>query len=86
MSLHKAYNIQLQVSRMFAEGQGLFAQIKVKDWLKERGEEPNDYDIVLQRQPAPAGTREVAVVTIVLRRKDGTPVAPWLLEQLTAEG
>jgi hypothetical protein len=85
MSLHKAYNIQLQVSRMFAEGQGLFAQIKVKDWLKERGEEPNDYDIVLQHQPAPPGTREVAVVTIVLSRKDGTPVAPWLLAQLTAE-
>jgi hypothetical protein len=83
MSQHNPYNIQLQISRMFKDGQGMFATIKVQDWLKERSENPADYKIAFNKKPAPPGSREVQVVEIVLQRKDGEPVAEWLMEQLT---
>lgn len=67
---------------MFAEGQSFFAKIKVNDWLKERNENPDDYEIAFDKQPAPPGSNLVFVVDILLSRKDGNPVDPWLLEQL----
>lgn len=82
MSRHNPYNLQLQISRMFQDGQGMFASIKVQDWLKERNENPADYEISFLKNPAPPGAREVQVVKIQLRRKDGEPVADWLLAQL----
>jgi hypothetical protein len=85
MSQHTPYNIQLQISRMFKDGQAMFASIKVQDWLKERSENPADYSITFNKKPAPPGSREVQVVEIVLQRKDGEPVADWLLAQLTGE-
>jgi cell envelope opacity-associated protein A len=85
MSQHTPYNIQLQISRMFKEGQAMFASIKVQDWLKERSENPADYNISFNKKPAPPGSREVQVIEIVLQRKDGEPVATWLLEQLTGK-
>jgi hypothetical protein len=82
MSRHNPYNLQLQISRMFQDGQAMFASIKVQDWLKERNENPADYEISFIKTPAPPGSREVQVVQIVLKRKDGEPVADWLLAQL----
>jgi hypothetical protein len=82
MSKYSPYNIQMQVSRMFQDGQAMFASIKVQDWLKDRNENPADYNIIFNKMPAPPGSREVQVVEIVLQRKDAEPVAPWLLEQL----
>jgi hypothetical protein len=76
------YSLQLQISRMFQEGQGLFANIKVQDWLKERNENPSDYEISFTKRPAAPGSREVQVVDIILKRKDGQPVESWLIEQL----
>ncbi len=86
MSRHTPYNIQLQVSRMFQDGQAMFASIKVQDWLKERSEDPADYSITFNKKPAPVGSRAVQTVEIVLKRKDGEPVADWLLSQLAGEG
>jgi hypothetical protein len=85
MSRYTPYNIQLQVSRMFQDGQAMFASIKVQDWLKERGEDPADYSITFNKQPAAVGSRAVQTVEIVLQRKDGEPVADWLLSQLTGQ-
>jgi hypothetical protein len=85
MSRHTPYNIQLQVSRMFQDGQAMFASIKIQDWLKERSEDPADYSITFNKKPAPTGSREVQTVEIVLKRKDGEPVADWLLSQLAGE-
>jgi hypothetical protein len=85
MSRHTPYNIQLQVSRMFQDGQAMFASIKVQDWLKERSEDPANYNITFNKKPAPTGSREIQVVEIVLKRKDGEPVADWLLSQLAGE-
>jgi hypothetical protein len=82
MSRHNPYNLQLQISRMFQDGQAMFASIKVQDWLKERNENPADYEISFLKNPAPPGSREVQMVTIQLKRKDGEPVADWLLAQL----
>ena len=80
------YTLQMQITRMFEQGQSMFATIKVQDWLRERNENPNDYDIVFNQQPAPPGSGLVMVVEIKLRRKDGEPVEPWLQEQVNLHG
>ena len=85
MSINNPYNIQLQVSRMFHDGQAMFASIKVQDWLKERNEDPADYHITFDKKPAPVGSRDVQTVAIVLKCKNGEPVADWLLAQLATE-
>jgi hypothetical protein len=84
MAKYTPYNLQLQISRMFQDGQSLFASIKVQDWLRERNENPADYEISFTKRPAAPGSREVQVIDINLKRKDGQPVADWLLEQLTS--
>lgn len=82
MAQFNPQSVQAQIGRMFESGQSLFALTKVQDWLKQRDEDPNDYDISFDRQPAPVGSRAVMTVTIALRRKDGQPVEEWLLSQL----
>ncbi len=37
------YTLQMQITRMFEQGQSFFATTKVNDWLRERNENPNDY-------------------------------------------
>ncbi|GAC1470216.1 MAG: hypothetical protein NVS2B14_21120 [Chamaesiphon sp.] len=76
------YTIQMQVTRMFQEGQSLFATIKVQDWLRERNEEPTAYDIIFHQKPAPPGSQQVMVVEIELRRRDGQAVDHWLQEEV----
>lgn len=76
------YTIQMQITRMFIEGQTFFAPIKVQDWLKERNQNPADYEILFHQHPAPPGSQEIIQVEIELKRKDGQPVDEWLLEEL----
>lgn len=76
------YTLQMQITRMFEQGQALFASMKVQDWLKERNEDPNAYEIQFHQQPAPPGSGEVMVVEIELKRKDGQPVDAWLLQEV----
>lgn len=68
------YNLRMQISRMFEQGQSLFANFKVEDWLRERGHDPNDYLILFHQKPAPIGSSSKVLVEIELRRKDGQPV------------
>ncbi|BAY47747.1 hypothetical protein SAMD00079811_53660 [Scytonema sp. HK-05] len=75
------FSLQMQITQMFEQGQSFFATIKVQDWLKERNQNPADYDILFHQKPAPPGSKAVMVVEIELRRKDGQPVEPWLQEQ-----
>jgi hypothetical protein len=82
MAQHNPHSIQLQISRMYESGQSLFAKTKVEDWLKQRNENPADYDIIFNKQPAPVGSREVISIKIELQRKDGQPLDDWLLSQL----
>jgi hypothetical protein len=82
MSQHNPHSIQLQVSRMFESGQSLFAKTKVEDWLKQRNEDPANYEVIFTKKPAPVGSRAVMVIEIELQRKDGQPVDEWLLAQL----
>jgi hypothetical protein len=55
---------------------------KVDDWLKQRNEDPFDYDIIFNKIPAPVGSRAVMAIQVELQRKDGAPVDEWLLTQL----
>ena len=82
MSQHNPHSIQLQIDRLFESGQSLFAETKVQDWLKQRGEDPNNYDITFHKQPAPVGSRSVISIAIELKRRDGKSVDEWLLAQL----
>lgn len=82
MARFAPHDLQLQITRMFAEGQSFFAKIKVQDWLKERNENPEDYEISFEKRPAPPGSKQVFVVDIQLSRKDGQAVDPWILEQI----
>jgi hypothetical protein len=82
MSQHNPHSIQLQINRMFESGQCLFAKTKVDDWLKQRNEDPLDYEIIFNKIPAPVGSRAVMTTQLELQRKDGDPVDEWLLAQL----
>lgn len=79
------YSLQMQITRMFEQGQSFFATTKVQDWLKEHNHNPGDYDIIFHQKPAPPGSKQVMVVETELRRKDGQPVDPWLQEQANLE-
>lgn len=72
------YNLRMQISRMFEQGQSLFCTFKVQDWLRERGHDPNEYDIIFHEKPAPKGSASKLMIEIELRRKDGQPVNPEL--------
>lgn len=76
------YTLQMQVSRMFEQGQSFFCTMKVQDWLQERNEDPQAYDILFHERPAPPGSGLVKVVEIELKRKDGQPVDSWLQEEV----
>jgi hypothetical protein len=82
MAQHNPHSIQLQINRLFESGQSLFATTKVADWLKQRQEDPADYQISFNKQPAPVGSRSVMSIVVELQRKDGQPVDEWLLAQL----
>ena len=53
----------------------------LQDWLKEHNQNPLDYEIIFHKKPAPPGSKEVIVIEIELKRKDGEPVDSWLQEQ-----
>lgn len=80
------YTLQLQITRMFEQGQSLFATMKVQDWLRERNEDPAAYEILFHQKPAPPGSSEVMVVEIELRRRDGQPVDAWLQQEVNRHG
>ena len=82
MAQHNPHSIQLQINRMYESGQSLFAKTKVEDWLKQRNENPADYNIIFNKQPAPVGSRAEMTIAIELQRKDGQSIDEWLLAQL----
>ncbi|MCU0516308.1 MAG: hypothetical protein MUC60_05450 [Oscillatoria sp. Prado101] len=82
MPRFEPFTIKMQITRMFAEGQSFFAPIKVQDWLRERNQDPANYEIVFHQKPAPPGSGRVIDIEIELRRKDGQPVDPWLQQEV----
>jgi hypothetical protein len=82
MSQLNPHSIQLQISRMFESGQSLFALTKMQDWLKQRNEDPADYEITFLKQPALPGSGLVVAIKIQLQRKDGAEVDKWILDHL----
>jgi hypothetical protein len=82
MARHNPYTIRLEITRMFQERQSFFASIKVQDWLRERQQDPADYEILFHQKPAPPGSREVISIEIELRRRDGKPVDDWLQKEI----
>jgi hypothetical protein len=82
MPRFEPYSLHLQVTRLFEQGQSFFAIIKVQDWLRQRNENPADYDIQFHERPAPPGSKAVKVIEIELRRRDGQTVDAWLQQEV----
>jgi hypothetical protein len=82
MARHNPFSIQLQVAKLFADGQGFFATLKVQEWLKMRGEDPEDYAIGFRKGPAAPGSGQVEAIAIILTRKDEQTVDASLLADL----
>ncbi|NJK48996.1 hypothetical protein HC931_13165 [Candidatus Gracilibacteria bacterium] len=82
MSRLNPYCLRMEIGRMFEQGQSFFCTIKVQDWLKERSQDPNAYEILFHPQPAPPGSNLRTGIEIELRRKDGQPVDSWLQEEV----
>ena len=78
------YTLQMQITRMFEQGQSFFATTKVQDWLREHQENPDDYEIIFHERPAPPGSGLVKVVDIELRRRDGQAVDEWLQQEINS--
>lgn len=76
------YSLQLQLTRLFKDGQSFFATSKVEQWLLERGEDPQAYIISFNRKPAPAESGLPFLIETELKRRDGKPVEEWLLRQI----
>ncbi len=76
------YSLRMQIARMFESGQSFVCETKDRDWLKERREDPNAYEIIFHPRPAPSGSNARLTVDIELRRKDGQPVADWLQQDV----
>ena len=86
MPINNPFTIRMQVTKMFEQGQSLFAEIKVQDWLKERNQNPKDYLIRFRQTMAPVDSNSSVNVEIELLRKDGQPVDEWLLQELLRQG
>ncbi len=82
MARFSPYSLQLQITRMFKDGQSLFAVSKVEQWLLERGENPQAYAITFARKPAPPESELPYLIETVLKRRDGQPVEDWIIQQL----
>ncbi len=76
------YTLRMQISRMFEQGQSFFCTLKVQDWLRERNQDPNDYEIIFHSQPGLVNSQLTNLVEIELRRRDGQAVDPWLQEEV----
>ncbi len=74
--------LRLQVDRLLEQGQPFFAQVKVQDWLKERGHNPKDYEIIFSDKMAAPKSGAVSLAQIELRRRDGQPVDEWLQDEV----
>jgi hypothetical protein len=82
MARFSPYSLQLQITRLFKDGQSFFATSKVEQWLLERGEDPQAYRIAFHRRPAPTESDLPFIIETELQRRDGKPVEDWLLKQL----
>ena len=82
MARFSPYTMQMQLTRMFESGQSFFAVNKVQDWLRERNEDPQQYEIIFHKQPAPPGSSATFYIEVELRRRDGQPVEAWLQQEL----
>jgi hypothetical protein len=85
MPRYNPYDLQLQITRMFVEGQDFFAVTKVQDWLQYLRQNPNDFEIRFRKKAASADSGLPYNIEVVLSRKDGEPVDPFLLEQLSQQ-
>lgn len=82
MSRINPYTLQMQITKMFEQNQSFFALTKVNDWLKERNENPMDYEVIFHRQDAPTDIGLTLNIAIELKRRDGKEVDPWLQAEI----
>ena len=79
------YSLQLQISRLFEQGQSFFAIAKVEEWLRAHEQDPSEYNISFRQIPAAPGSGAVMSIAIDLQRKDGEPVNEWLQQEINRQ-
>lgn len=82
MPRYSPFTIQMQITRLFEQGQSFFAVPKIQDWLRERNENPADYEVRFHKRVPPPGLKAAFVIEIELVRVDGQPVDPWLQTEI----
>ncbi|MBW4659818.1 MAG: hypothetical protein KME15_14175 [Drouetiella hepatica Uher 2000/2452] len=85
MARFDPYTLQLQVTRLFEQGQSFFAVTKVQDWLRDHNQDPIAYNILFHQKPAPVGAAQAIAIEIELQRKDGQPVDAWLQQEVNRQ-
>ncbi|MBD2104840.1 hypothetical protein [Leptolyngbya sp. FACHB-261] len=79
------FSLQMQITRMFEQGQSFFAPPRVEAWLREHNHNPSDYEILFHQEVAPPGASSPIQVRIELRRRDGQPVDEWLQAEVNRQ-
>ena len=79
------YCLSIEITRMFQQGNAIFALPKVEAWLKDRQQDPSDYEILFHEEMAPPSSPDPMVIRIELVRRDGQPVDPWLQEEVNLQ-
>ncbi len=85
MGYQNPFSLQMQITRLFEQGQSFFSPSRVEAWLRERNQNPSDYEILFHREMAPPGSPAPMVIRIELRRRDGQPVDEWLQDQVNQQ-
>lgn len=80
------YNLSMEITRMFQQGNAFFALPKVQSWLQEREQDPGEYEILFHEEIAPPGSPDPMVIRIELLRVDGGEVDPWLQAEANSQG
>ena len=76
------YSLRMELTRMVEQGQVFFTIPRVEDWLREHHLDPTEYDIGLVEEMAPPESGRVKLIRVDLKRRDGQPVDPGVLEEI----
>ncbi len=82
MARFNPHSLRMELTRMVEQGQVFFTLPRIETWLQERQLDPTEFDISLIEEMAPLESGRVKLIRVDLKRKDGQPVEPWLLEEI----
>lgn len=82
MARFNPHSLRMELTRMVEQGQVFFALPRIETWLQERQLDPTEFDIGFIEEMAPPDSGYIKLIRVDLKRRDGQPVDPWVLEEL----